>query len=329
MKFLIIRFSSIGDIVLTSPVITAIKSHFPDAEIHFLTKKIFTDLLIHHPKITKIWAYEKGNLSALLKKLQRQNFDFVIDLHNNLRSHWVAFWLNKKTVTFHKENWKKWKMVFLKSKIIIPPVVDRYLWTLQSLNIPIQRHLKLEYYTGEESDYQAINILNNHAIETPFLCIVLSATHFTKKWPKEYYAQLIANISYPVILLGGKNEIEDSLWIENQLKNQKNVLNLCGKTSLNVSAAILKKSAWVITHDTGFMHIGCAFQKKMIVLWGNTSPEIGFSPYNNPQAINISMDLACKPCSKLGLHQCPKGHFHCMKKITPHLVLEKLNLFLA
>lgn len=328
MKFLIIRFSSIGDIVLTSPVITAIKSHFPDAEIHFLTKKNFSDLLIHHPKITKIWAYEKGNLSTLLKKLQLQNFDFVIDLHNNLRSRWVTFWLNKKTVTFHKENWKKWKMVFLKSKITIPHVVNRYLWTLQSLRIPIPKDLKLEYYTGENADYEAIYLLKNQDIESPFLCIVLSATHFTKKWTKEYFVQLITNISYPVILLGGKSEVEESLWIENQLKNQKKMLNLCGKTSLNVSASILKKSEWVITHDTGFMHIGCAFQKKMIVLWGNTCPEIGFAPYNNPQAVNISIDLACKPCSKLGLHQCPKEHFHCMKKITPDLVLEKLFLFL-
>ncbi len=327
MKFLIIRLSSIGDIVLTSPVITAIHQKFPYAEIHFLTKKVFSDVLIHHPKITKIWTYEKNHLQNITHELKKQNFDFIIDLHNNLRSKWISFQLQKKTFTFNKENWKKWKMVYLKSKISVSHVVERYLDTLKNLEIVIKEPLKLEYYAGEKSEKEAIQILNTHSLNKPFLAVVLGATHFTKKWLKEYFVEFIQLIDKPVVLMGGKSELEESLWIENQINDKSKLLNLCSKTSINVSASIIKKSEWVITHDTGFMHIACAFQKKMIVLWGNTCPEIGFYPYQNPFAKNISLDLPCKPCSKLGLKKCPKGHFDCIKKITPQMVLAKFLEF--
>ncbi|GIV43213.1 MAG: glycosyl hydrolase [Bacteroidia bacterium] len=322
MKFLIIRFSSIGDIVLTTPVISAIQQKFPNAQIHFLTKKKFSEVLIHHPKITKIWEYEK-NLQNIIQALKKQDFDYVIDLHNSLRSKWVTFQLQKKTLTFQKENWKKWKMVYLKSKIPIAHVVDRYLETLKNLDISPSKPLKLEYYEGKEAENEASHILNQYGIEEPFLAIVLGATHFTKKWLKEYFVDFINELHQTVVLVGGKTEIEESQWIENQIINKKKCLNLCGKTTLNVSAAIIKKSEWVLSHDTGLMHIACAYQKEMIVLWGNTCPELGFSPYQNPNAQNISLDLDCKPCSKLGLSRCPKGHFSCMKNITPSMVLKK------
>jgi len=98
---------------------------------------------------------------------------------------------------------------------------------------------------------------------------------------------------------------------------------------LNQSAAIIKNSEFVITHDTGLMHIACAYQKKMIILWGNTLPEMGFAPYQNPNALNISLDLPCKPCSKLGRKKCPKSHFLCMKNITPKMVLETSKMLLS
>lgn len=328
MKFLIIRFSSIGDIVLTTPVISTIKQNFPNAKVHFLTKKEFSDVLIYNPKISQIWFFEKGKLNPLIHQLKTQQFDYIIDLHNNLRSHWVTFCLYAPTSTFNKENWKKWKMVNLKSRINVEHVVKRYLHTLNKFQIPYTQELPLEYYCGNEAEIQVNHLLQTYELNNPFLCIVLSATHFTKKWLKEYYVELIDKIPFNIVLIGGKSEQNDGVWIEKNLTNSKRLLNLCGKLSINQSAAIIKKSEWVITHDTGMMHIACAYQKKMIVLWGNTCPEIGFAPYQNPNAINISLKLDCKPCSKLGLNQCPKGHFRCMKNITPDLVMKELTKFM-
>ncbi len=324
MKILIIRFSSIGDIVLTSPVITAIKEEFPDSQIHFLTKKSFQDILMHNPSINKIWCYEKNHLFSLIQQLTKEKFDYVLDLHNNLRSRWVSLWLRKKTFRLDKQNWNKWKMVNCKCKIVIPHIVERYFATLLNMDKNFTVPKSLTYYCGEEANQEAKRILAQHSL-TNYIAIVLSATHVTKKWLKEYYVELIHSLNYPVILLGGRTEVEEGKWIYNQLKNPSFVFNLCGTTSLNVSASLLKYSDLVITHDTGMMHIACAFQKKIIVIWGNTCPEIGFAPYQNPHAVNISLNLPCKPCSKLGKNHCPKEHFDCMKKISPNTVLKAIQ----
>ena len=323
MKILIIRLSSIGDIVLTFPVVTALKNFYQNVEIHYLTKKKFVDTLIHHPKIYKIWTYE-SNLNQLIKDLKKENFNIIFDLHNNLRSFWITLRLGVPTRRFHKENWNKWKIVYLKSKIKIPHVVDRY---LKTLNFETKDNIALEYYCGDPSQQDAFSILSEYDIKQKYVAIVLSATHFTKKWLKEYFVELIQNMELPVVLLGGKTEIEEGQWIENKMIKPK-CTNLCGKTNLNVSAAILKHAELVITHDTGLMHIACAYQKKMIVLWGNTCPELGFSPYQNTNAINLSLNLPCKPCSKLGMDYCPQKHFFCMKKLTPKWVLENYKLLI-
>jgi heptosyltransferase-2 len=325
MKILLIRFSSIGDIVLTSPVITALKQKYPSAQIHYLTKKVFLDILLHNPKIDKIWSYD-SNLELIIQQLKKEKLDWIIDLHNNLRSRWLCLRLGLKTRRLHKENWNKWKMVNLKSKISIPHIVDRY---LKTLDFSIKNPIPLEYYCGLNDENHAIQLLKKHQIDKNYWVIVLSATHFTKKWLKEYFVELIQSLDKKIILLGGKTEIKESQWIENQLINNNHCINLCGKTSLNQSAAIIKNSEFVITHDTGLMHIACAYQKKMIILWGNTLPEMGFAPYQNPNALNISLDLPCKPCSKLGRKKCPKSHFHCMKNITPKMVLETSKMLLS
>lgn len=326
MKILLIRFSSIGDIVLTFPCIRLIKKQFPNAEIHYLTKQTFAPLIAHHPDIAYQWLYNGKNLSQIIQQLRNFTFDYVIDLHNNLRSLYVSFWLRYKHYSkLDKRNFQKWRMVWLKERSVVPHVVHRYLKTLPFLHNENLTSLPLEYFHGEHAEQNAFHILQANGFEPDnYVAIVLSATHATKKWLPKYYVELINKLSFPVVLMGGKTEEKEAENLMKNLNAPQPCMNLVGQTDLNTSAAFIKHSRMVLCNDTGMMHIACAFQKKMVVLWGNTCPELGFAPYQNPNATNLSLVLSCKPCDKIGRHSCPQKHFNCMTKLTPDLVYQTI-----
>ncbi len=328
MKILIIRFSAIGDIILTSPVIRTLRNNFPDAEIHFFTKKGMEDLLRYNPYLSEIHLLEKDNLSAKIKELRKINFDYIFDLHNNLRTFWIKMCLRKTTFSFKKQNWDrylftKWKM----RNREIRHVVDRYLDTCRNFERETGFTLKydkkgLDFFISEEETKKTIKVFKN--LKKNFLySVVLGATHKTKKWLPAYFIQLLNNLNMPVILLGGKSEIGEAEEITSQLNCT--YYNSVGKHSLLESAYLMSQTRFVLTHDTGFMHIAAALGMKIISLWGSTSPDLGFAPY---MADNISLemkDLACHPCSKIGLATCPEGHFRCMKDLLPEKVEEAIH----
>jgi ADP-heptose:LPS heptosyltransferase len=324
MKILIIRFSSIGDIVLTSPVIRSIKTEYPNAEIHYITKASFESVLAHHPHIQKLWLYQKGNLNALIAQLKQENFDVVIDLHSNLRSRYLSLRLNKKTHRFDKLNIKKWLYVKLKLKVLPNiHIVDRYLATLKALNVTtVIRHL--DYFLPNGIEHQIPNQLSE-VIQKPFVAFVLGGQHATKRIPLEKCIEIIDQINLPVVLLGGKDEQSLAQDIKDKLF-EKEIHHAAGLLSLNASAFLIKKSTKVITGDTGLMHIAAAFQKPIASVWGNTVPEFGMYPYGVFQQKQFQVEgLGCRPCSKLGYQACPKTHFACMKEQNAHAIAQWIN----
>lgn len=323
MKILIIRFSAIGDIVLTSPVIRTLRSNFPDAEIHFFTKKGMEDLLRHNPYLSQVHLLEKENLNLKIKELRNIDFDYIFDLHNNLRTFWIKICLQKTTFSFKKQNWDrylftKWKMKNRK----IRHVVDRYLDTCRDFAQKTGTLLRydengLDFFMSEIKTEKTISVFKNIKPDFSY-SIVLGATHKTKKWLPAYFIQLLNNLNMPVILLGGKSEAGEAEEIAANLRCT--YYNGVGKHNLLESAYLMSQTRFVLTHDTGFMHIAAALGMRIISLWGSTSPDLGFSPYmtNN---ISLEMkDLACHPCSKIGLETCPEGHFRCMKDLLPEKV---------
>jgi ADP-heptose:LPS heptosyltransferase len=308
-KFLVIRFSSIGDIVLTSPVVRCLKQQVENAEVHFLTKKIFSPVIEHNPYIDKKFFLE-DNYPDLIQSLRKEKYDAVIDLHHNLRTFIIKQSLRVKSFSFNKENFKKWKMVNFKQRIALPHVVERYLQTVSSFGV-INDGKGLDYFLPDElkdSEPFSKKILPPH-FQSNYLVVVAGAKHATKQPPVELLSSLIKNKN--AVLLGGQEDFQRA----EQIRQNENHINLCGNLSLHESAWMIKHSQKVITPDTGLMHIAAAFGKKIISLWGNTVPEFGMTPYLSDKgghSLIFEVKLPCRPCSKIGYKICPEKHFNCM-----------------
>ncbi len=324
-KFLIIRFSSIGDIVLTTPLVRCLKEQFDgDAEIHYLTKTSFFPILENNPNINKLHGIT-GSTNEVIEQLLEEDFDFVIDLHHNLRSLRVKRKLKLVDFSFNKLNWEKWLMVnFKKNRLPATHIVDRYLETVNSWGIKNDQK-GLDYFLNEESTNAASEFSDGD-----FIALTVGGGFATKTMPVERMIELIKLLPIKVVLMGGQEDVEKASLIEKEVADK--VINACGKYSLNQSAAIIKKASVVIAHDTGLMHIASAFSKPIISIWGNTIPAFGMYPYmpqDSEKSVIVEVaDLSCRPCSKLGYDKCPKKHFKCMNEIDLDLIVRKAKQFL-
>ena len=323
MKFLILRFSSIGDIVLTTPVVRCLKKKFPDAEIHYATKKAFDQIIKFNPYIDKVHLLD-DSLNDLIKQLKQEKFDHVIDLHHNQRTLWIKLMLGVKSSSFNKLNIEKWLMVNFKiNRLPKKHIVDRYLETCAELGV-VNDGEGLDYFLSKEDNVDLKTLPT--AFQQSYIGWAIGAKQNTKKFPIEKIIKAIKQINQPVILLGGKEDEQAANEICTALP-EKSIFNACGKFSLNQSASLVKQADQIVTNDTGLMHIAAAFKKPVISIWGNTIPEFGMSPYFGNQPIRNSQfeirNLSCRPCSKLGYDACPLGHFNCMNKID-ELEISKL-----
>lgn len=328
MKILIIRFSSLGDIVLTTPVIRTLKTHFSDAEIHFVTKPAYVPALIENPYLHKIHELD-GSLWSLAMKLRKENYDYVIDLHQNLRTFILKRLLNAKAYSYPKENINKWLLTTFKiNRMPSEHVVDRYFRAVKPLGVK-NDSLGLDYFIPEKDQVEPSWLPEGFQ---QYAAVVIGGKKATKRLPTSRIIELCDRINKPVLLLGGKEdeargaEVErffsregtDSSFEEGlrQLGKTTTVYNACGKFNINQSASLLKNAQWVFTHDTGLMHIASAFKKDLFTIWGSTVPEFGMYPYRTRFTIFEKKDLSCRPCSKIGFDKCPKGHFKCMNEVT-------------
>lgn len=327
-KVLILRFSSIGDIVLTTPVIRTLKTQLDDVEVHYATKAKFERILTANPYIHTLHLLKESD-AELISRLKKEKFDYVIDLHHNIRTLRIKTALRVKSFSFDKLNLEKWIYVNFKiNKLPNVHIVDRYLKTVSKLGIKNDA-LGLDYFIPEEDEVDMSWLPETH--QQKYVVVAVGGQHTTKKLPTKRLIELCDRIQQPIILLGGKedesvgNEIEAFFKkrIENEafeegltaLGKKGVIFNGCGKFSLNQSASIVKKSYAVFTHDTGLMHIAAAFKKQIFSVWGNTTPYFGMYPYRTKFTVFENNHLKCRPCSKIGYDQCPKGHFKCMNDL--------------
>ena len=341
-KILVIRFSSIGDIVLTTPVVRVLKQQL-GVEVHFLTKKAYAPVLRHNPYLDRLWLMER-DVSELIPALRAERFDHIVDLHHNLRTRHVQLGLFPISVsTFDKLNFRKWLLTTFKIDWM-PDVhiVDRYLAAAAPLGVENDGQ-GLDYFLGPEDEVrllpqgeiveQDVSLLvaageigiaaTATGTPLPYTAFVIGAAHATKRLPEDQITQIARGIAGPVILLGGPGEAE--LGTRIAADAGPHVINTCGALALNQSACLVRDAELVISHDTGLMHIAAAFRKRIISVWGNTVPAFGMYPYY-PTGVdrNTTLEvtgLSCRPCSKIGYAECPKGHFRCMRDIHPERVL--------
>ena len=300
--------------VLTTPIVRALKIN-AGAEVHYVTKKKFADVLIHNPHIDKLLTFE-SEITEISAKLKSEHYDYIIDLHKNLRSARLKNMLNVPFHSFNKINVEKWLRVVLKFDVL-PKVhiVDRYFEAVKFLNLKYDGK-GLDYFITDK-DRKALEKLPE-SYQKGYHVFVIGGAHYTKQIIDTQLIELAKLSTLPVVLLGGKADVEKAKTIEKTVGEK--VFNATGKFSLNESAALLEKAQKVITSDTGLMHIAAAFHKEIISLWGNTIPEFGMYPLlpkgeEEKSKIMEVEGLRCRPCSKIGYDRCPKKHFKCMKEI--------------
>lgn len=326
-KILLIRFSSIGDIVLVSPVIRALKTQL-NCELHVLTKSKNRNLYADNPYVDKIHLFEKRSAEAV-PVLKKEHFDFIVDLQKNLRSMRVKRGLKLPASSFPKLNVQKWLLVNFKiNKLENIHIVDRYFHAVETLGVKNDGK-GLDYFLSEK-DF--VNLKNYPPLKkNSYVGMVIGGKHKTKMLPTEKAIRVIGRLPWPVVLLGGPEDRENGETIRNLTEN-KQVLNACGELSLNESASLVRQAGIIITNDTGLMHIAAAFKKPVISIWGNTVPEFGMFPYEPGEEDKVVLaevkGLKCRPCSKIGYEKCPKRHFKCMlDQDEDFIVKEAVRLF--
>ena len=313
LKILVVRFSSIGDIVLTTPVVRMLKTQL-NAEVHFLTKAPFVSLFKNNPYVDSVFQIDKS-INEVISDLKKENYDYVIDLHSNLRTQILKLKLGVIAKGFNKLNWEKFLLTNFKTNIL-PDVhiVDRYLDTVKFLGIT-NDNKGLDFFL---SDADKVDLA-----ESPkdYIAFVIGGQHATKILPTAKIISICKTLNKAVLLIGGPDDKARG----DEISKASGAINTCGDHSLLQSAFLIKNSAYVISHDTGMMHIAAAFKKKIYSVWGNTIPEFGMYPYlsdKNSKMIEVQ-DLSCRPCSKIGYDKCPKGHFKCMQEIDENQFLSE------
>ena len=328
MRLLFIRFSSIGDIVFTTPAIRAAKQQLPGVEIHFLTKPSMKAVTEANPYIDH-FHYLENDLSATITALKSLEFDYVIDLHKNFRTLKIKRALGVPALTYKKLSWQKFLLTNLHWNFMpTRHISDRCLDTLEPLGV-VNDGNGLDYFVPSSIQLSATALPTSH--RSGYIALVIGASFASKKLPVAQLQALCKQLKYPIVLVGGK---EDALEGEQVASaDAVKIFNACGKFSLHESALIVQQSKTVISHDTGFLYIACAYHKKTVAIWGATSPALQVEPYY-PTTDDTEMyfnaivpNLPCQPCSNYGTKKCPQGHFACMRQQNISAIAIKANVF--
>jgi len=329
MKILVIRFSSLGDVLLTTPIVRSIRKNYPSAEIHFLTKKQFAPILENNPYINQIIKYDTKNnrFIDIIKLIANNQYDLIIDLQNKLNSFLIkAFAGRCKKITYNKKHFYRWRLTHKSLSKNLAPIkstVSLYSTVLDKLGIKLDED-KLDIFLPDNQD----EIYSEFRIKNSELRISISpgATHFTKQYPADYYSQIVDMITdrlnAQIILLGSKSEKKLTAQISDGCK--KKILDLAGETDIMDMAIIIKNSELFISGDCGPMHIAAALNIPQIAIFGPTHPKLGFAPINT-NAVIVQKALSCRPCGLHGREKCPKAHFKCMMDIKPKEIFEKIE----
>jgi ADP-heptose:LPS heptosyltransferase len=325
MKILVLRFSSIGDIVLTSPVVRCLKQQLKDAEIHFATRAAFADLVRHSPHVDRTHLLGE-DLKTLVQELKKERFDHVIDLHHNVRTARIKRALRVPARSFPKLNFEKWLLVNLKrDRMPRIHVVDRYMSTVKHLGVEHDGK-GLELFIPPEKEIDRTTLPEEH--RQGYTALAIGGSYNTKRLPLHRMIELAELVKGPLVIIGGKDDMTDGRAISNAIGRR--VLDATGKHDILSSASLIKGANAVMAHDSGAMHIAAAFGKRLVSIWGNTVPQFGMGPYTpeTPGSAYIAEvpGLPCRPCSKLGHPRCPLAHFRCMEKHDLQTVAAHLRI---
>ncbi len=305
-KILVIRLSSLGDIILSFPLIKKLNKTFPDAEIHFLTKKEYADAAALNPYIDKIIKYG-SSVSETRKEINIGKYDLILDIHKNFRSIFISIFNGSKVRRYHKDNFRKFLLVKFKWNLFreIIPVYKKYILTISDLI----KEDDTEFTVSELTFDKKRNYDYNYIVISP------SSRHFTKTYPAEKFIDYINSNPDKKYILTGDNSDRDKNICSHIESKCSNTLNLCGKLDINNLAGVIYHSEYVICNDSAILHLAEALGKKVTAIFGSTVKEFGFFPQLEQSEVIEVEGLECRPCTHIGRESCPLGHFKCMEMI--------------
>lgn len=326
MKILIIGPDSSEKVLLATPSIRVLKTAL-EAEVHLVLHKSHENLLQNNPYLTKTHIYNDSIL-LIRNSLKKLRPEAVIDLRNNLKSKILRTGLSKKTIAFNNHTFLSW--LFTKTKVNKLPnmhLSDQYLDLLKSLDVKGD-NLGLDFFIPDKDEIENDWLPVSH--QSAYAAILLSASHYTKKLPTNRLIELCDRINKPIVLVGDSKDLIVANEVENfyrrgtdaeeeaiEVLNKKTIIfNACGKFSFNQTASLINNANWVFTYDSILMHIASVFKKPIYSIWGNTTPNFGTYPYRTQFTVFENNKLNCRPCSKTGFNNCPKGHFKCMNDLN-------------
>ena len=325
-KILIVRLSSLGDILLSTPLVRSIKKKFPHVTIDYLLREEYKDVLINNPYINRLFLF-KRNENGAPEELTFNKYDLIIDLQNNLRSAAFRNKIKSDNVrifdkrTFDKLLLVKFKINNLKEAKQIPV---RYAESVDGFELDKEG---LDLFTGNEK--ATIN-----GRDKDYIGFAPGSRHFTKSWPEDYYISLGKKLSdegKTVVLFGGKDDMQ---LCEEISKSIFNSIDLSNNNNLLLTAANMKECKAIVCNDSGLMHTACAMKVPVLAFFGSTVKEFGFTPYNSKNFQPVAYQplaeilenktLSCRPCTHIGRENCPKKHFKCMLELSPQDAYNKL-----
>lgn len=343
-KTLVIRFSSIGDIVLSTPLLRVVRAKFPDGQLDYVTRKDYAELVKSNHNLNYTYEFDASTgfegLRQLKKRIKAERYDLIVDIHDSLRSKYLRSILGvNQVVAVNKRIVERTMLVKLKKNMYkeIVSVADRYIESLKPLGIGndkkgLELHIPDEVLFQVSGKIAALKL--NRFEKTIGLCP--GARHFTKRWPAERYAELGIRLAKEhdakVLVFGGPSDAGVCSYVADSIQQQagpERSTNFCNQLSLLETAAAMEFCDFLVTNDTGLMHIATAMHRKLVVLFGSTVKEFGFFPYTANGIVLEREGLYCRPCSHIGRAQCPEGHFRCMNEISVEDAYQKARALLA
>ncbi|MCS6989197.1 MAG: glycosyltransferase family 9 protein [Chloroherpetonaceae bacterium] len=316
-RILVIRLGSLGDVVLATPLLRALRTAFPDARIDALVKPAYAPILQGNPALSAIFTTETF--------ASRSRYDAVIDLQNNLSSRRYRR-VGEKIFAYRKENWKKFLLVWFKINLCgdYRSVAERYALAAEPLGARLDGK-GCEIFLSEAE----IRFGLSHRTHASALAVCFGARHFTKRFPPERFATtlnlLLERTTLDVWLLGGGDDAPFADEILRRIEKKERVKNFSGRLSLRESASMLAAADAALSNDTGLMHVAAAFQKPIVALFGSSVKEFGFLPYKTRFEVLEVAGLKCRPCSHIGRASCPRKHFKCMMDIPEARLVEAVE----
>lgn len=336
-SILIIRLSSLGDVVLATPLARQLHRTFPDAMIDVVVHDRFAEVWTHNPHIRRVWSVEPRDPDAetdavklsMVESVPDGAYDLIVDLQHNLRSRIIRKGLGGNVVLAPKHRLEKLALVYLKRRPnVVTPIVKRYRSTVEHLPLAFDVDGP-EVWLPEERRDGAYR--TPHTALRQRVAIAPGARHATKRWPAERVAELCTGLwrdrAIMPVLVGGSDET--ALCDAIAAMTDAPVERADGASTLEQTVRVLDGCDALVTNDSGVMHLASARRLPVVAVFGSTVPELGFAPYGVRHEI-VQHDVACRPCSHIGRSACPKGHFRCMLGIDVDSVmrgLERLGIF--